>query len=449
MRVQEGRSTIDGKLDEPAWQRAPAYTSFIQRDPDEGKKATEGTHVHVLYDDDSIYIGAELKDSQPKAIKALLGRRDADLSSDSFTVYLDPYNDKRTGFYFGISAGGTLTDGTLFNDDWNSSSWDGIWEGKARRDDNGWTVEYRIPLSQLRFKQEDDARWGINFRRQITRTNEQAYAALRPKKESGFVSRFLPLVGLTGSSAETALPRHALHHGQDPHLRGPRRRSILRRPALSGGVRRRLQVRHRFQSHTRRHHESRLRPGRGRSRGGESLGRRVVLQREAAVLHRGLRHLRVRVGRGVEQHELQLLESQHLLLTSHRPCATGVARVRRLLAGPRWSADQRGGEAHRPGRRRLEHGDPARDDRAGGGRPDDRRPIWKLRGRAKGHLQRGSRTARLRRRATGPWFHRHARQSRSRGHAASRTSSTGAPPRLASTAGPRWAAAKATSESGL
>ncbi len=197
VRVQEAIE-IDGKLDEPAWQRAPAYSNFIQRDPDEGKKATEGTHVHVLYDDDSIYIGAELKDSQPNAIKALLGRRDANLSSDSFTVYLDPYNDKRTGFYFGISAGGTLTDGTLFNDDWDSSSWDGIWEGKARRDENGWTVEYRIPLSQLRFKQEDDARWGINFRRQITRTNEQAYAALRPKKESGFVSRFLPLVGLSG-----------------------------------------------------------------------------------------------------------------------------------------------------------------------------------------------------------------------------------------------------------
>ncbi len=189
---------IDGKLDEPAWQLAPAYTNFVQRDPDEGKKASEETHVHVLYDDDSIYIGAELLDSQPKAIKALLGRRDSDLASDAFTVYLDPYNDKRTGFYFGISAGGTLTDGTLFNDDWNSNSWDGIWEGKAQQTENGWTVEYRIPLSQLRFKQEDDARWGINFRRQITRSNEEAYAAARPKKESGFVSRFLPLMGLSG-----------------------------------------------------------------------------------------------------------------------------------------------------------------------------------------------------------------------------------------------------------
>ncbi len=148
--------------------------------------------MRVVYDDDSIYVGARLTDSQPKAIKALLGRRDSDLISDSFTVYLDSYNDKRTGFYFGVSAGGTLFDGTLFNDDWDDNAWDGIWEARTRQDGAGWTAEFRIPLSQLRFKKEDEARWGINFRRMITRTNEQAYAALRPKRESGFVSRFLP-----------------------------------------------------------------------------------------------------------------------------------------------------------------------------------------------------------------------------------------------------------------
>lgn len=194
----DGGISVDGRLDEPAWAQAAPHVSFTQRDPNEGERASEQTEVRVLYDDDSIYIGARLADSQPKAIKALLGRRDSNLTSDSFTVYLDSYNDKRSGFYFGISAGGTLSDGTLFNDDWDDSAWDGIWEGRARQDEGGWTAEIRIPLSQLRFKQETEARWGINFRRSITRTNEEAYAALRPKKASGFVSRFLPLVGLTG-----------------------------------------------------------------------------------------------------------------------------------------------------------------------------------------------------------------------------------------------------------
>jgi len=194
----QGPIEVDGKLDEAAWQQAPAHTTFVQRDPNEGQQATEPTEVRVLYDDDSIYIGARLADSQPKAIKSLLGRRDSELTADSFTVYLDSYNDKRSGFYFGVTAGGTLSDGTLFNDDWNDNSWDGIWEGRSKNDDAGWSVEFRIPLSQLRFRQEPEARWGVNFRRMITRTNEQAYAAPRPKKESGFVSRFLPLVGLQG-----------------------------------------------------------------------------------------------------------------------------------------------------------------------------------------------------------------------------------------------------------
>jgi hypothetical protein len=197
VRIQ-GEVNVDGKLDEAVWQQAAPHTTFTQRDPNEGQKSTESTEVRVLYDDDSIYIGARLADTHPKEIKALLGRRDADLASDSFTIYLDSYNDKRTGFYFGISAGGTLSDGTLFNDDWDDDSWDGIWEGRSRADESGWTAEFRIPLSQLRFKKEDEARWGVNFRRTITRINEQAYAAVRPKKESGFVSRFLPLVGLSG-----------------------------------------------------------------------------------------------------------------------------------------------------------------------------------------------------------------------------------------------------------
>lgn len=189
---------IDGRLDEEAWQQAAPHSTFTQRDPNEGQRATEETEVRVLYDDDAIYVGARLSDSQPQSIKALLGRRDSDLSADSFMVYLDSYRDKRTGFYFGVSAGGTLSDGTLFNDDWDDSSWDGIWEAKTQRDEKGWTAEFRIPLSQLRFHKADEAQWGVNFMRSITRTNEQAYAALRPKKESGFVSRFLPLVGLSG-----------------------------------------------------------------------------------------------------------------------------------------------------------------------------------------------------------------------------------------------------------
>lgn len=191
-----GVITIDGRLDEDAWRSAPALTNFVQRDPEEGAVPTEASQVHVLYDEDAIYIGARLFDSAPDSIVSRLGRRDAYLEADRFVVFLDPYLDRRSGYYFGINAAGTLSDGVLLNDDWDSDDWDGVWEGRASIDEEGWSVEMRIPYSQLRFYQQDAYVWGINFRRDISRKNERNYLVYKPRGESGFVSRFWELKGI-------------------------------------------------------------------------------------------------------------------------------------------------------------------------------------------------------------------------------------------------------------
>src|SRR6266699_6478369 len=188
--------TIDGLLNEPLWQSAERLTGFTQRDPNEGAVPSESTAVFVAYDDAALYVGARLFDQHPDSIVARLGRRDAGTNSDRFQVFIDPYHDKRSGFYFGISAAGTLYDGTLFNDDWNDDSWDGVWEAKVTRDASGWTAEVRIPYSQLRFLRQSQYVWGINFRREIARKNEVDYIAYTPKNGSGFVSRFVDLVGI-------------------------------------------------------------------------------------------------------------------------------------------------------------------------------------------------------------------------------------------------------------
>lgn len=189
---------VDGLLDEPAWKSAPPITDFKERDPDEGDRPSEKTVVRILYDDNAIYIGARMFDTAPDSIVSQLGRRDADLTADNFTVYLDPYNDKQTGFYFGVNASGAISDGTLFNDTWDDNSWDGVWYGKAHIDSAGWTVEMRIPFSQLRFDNKPDNVWGVDFRRIISRKNEQDYLQYTPKNGNGFVSRFDDLVGIDG-----------------------------------------------------------------------------------------------------------------------------------------------------------------------------------------------------------------------------------------------------------
>src|SRR5438876_3025850 len=188
--------TIDGELREPFWQSAERVTGFVQRDPTEGAIATESTVVYIAYDDAALYIGARLYDAHPDSIVARLARRDQGTNSDRFQVFIDSYHDKRSGFYFGINAAGTLYDGTLFNDDWDDDTWDGVWEGKVTRDAQGWTAELRIPYSQLRFVRQSQYVWGINFRRDIARKNEFDYIVYTPRDGRGFVSRFPDLVGI-------------------------------------------------------------------------------------------------------------------------------------------------------------------------------------------------------------------------------------------------------------
>ncbi|MCK9280603.1 MAG: carbohydrate binding family 9 domain-containing protein [Melioribacteraceae bacterium] len=188
---------FDGKLDEPIWLQQ-SISGFTQKDPNEGNPATEETQVWVAYDDTYIYVAAKLKDSQANQIDATLARRDSYFDTDWFMFCVDPYNDKTTGYFFEVNPGGTLVDGVLFNDSWDDWSWDGIWQAKTSIDSDGWSVELRIPFSQLRFNASEDMSWGVNFSRSIKRNKEKSYFVMVPKNESGFVSRFALLEGLKG-----------------------------------------------------------------------------------------------------------------------------------------------------------------------------------------------------------------------------------------------------------
>jgi len=194
----QGSIGVDGELNESIWQSAPPVTAFHQMEPDQGQPASQKSEVRIAYDDAAIYVGARLWDTAPDSIIARLSRRDESVPSDRFSCYLDPYHDRRSGYYFLVNAAGTMFDGTLSNDGNEDSSWDGVWDAKVRRHDQGWTVEMRIPYSQLRFRPESSMTWGVNFRRVIVRRAEESFLAYQPRDESGFVSRWPDLIGLDG-----------------------------------------------------------------------------------------------------------------------------------------------------------------------------------------------------------------------------------------------------------
>ena len=138
---------IDGVLNEPAWQQAAPLANFVQAEPFEGQPASEDTEVRILYDDDAIYVGVMLRDSDPSQIVTTDTRRDAELNEmDSFQIIFDTFRDQQNGFVFGTNAQGVQYDGQVRDQGNTSASWDGSWEVKTSTTDTGWSAEFRIPL---------------------------------------------------------------------------------------------------------------------------------------------------------------------------------------------------------------------------------------------------------------------------------------------------------------
>jgi hypothetical protein len=193
-----GKIALDGLLNDETWLNAPRESDFTQRDPDEGKEASERTEMRVAYDSQAIYVGITLFDSEPHKIVRQLSRRDNVFDCDMFAIQLSPHHDGLTGAVFQISAAGVQRDGIISNDTFIDWSWDGVWESAVRLDEEGWSAELRIPFSQLRFPASKRHIWGVNATRFIYRKNESVWLHLVRKNESGVASRMENLDGIDG-----------------------------------------------------------------------------------------------------------------------------------------------------------------------------------------------------------------------------------------------------------
>ncbi|HEX3482638.1 MAG TPA: DUF5916 domain-containing protein [Kofleriaceae bacterium] len=185
-----GAIAIDGRLDEADWAAAPRQGGFVQRFPRDASKPSLDTRFAVLYDDEAIYVGVWADDPRPDLIRALLTRRDVDAPADAVMVAIDSYHDRRTAYAFQLNAAGVQRDVLLFDDVSSDDTWDAVWTGDAARTATGWTAEYRIPLSQLRFPRGDTQEWGLQVVRTIGRTGEQDAWSPWPRSTPQVVSKF-------------------------------------------------------------------------------------------------------------------------------------------------------------------------------------------------------------------------------------------------------------------
>ncbi|MEO7043547.1 MAG: DUF5916 domain-containing protein [Gemmatimonadaceae bacterium] len=201
---RDGPITLDGKLDDAAWNAATPITKFTQRQPNEGQPGTQRTEIRILYDDAALYIGARVYDSLgAKGIRAPLARRDQlldgngnngtfnSLTTDKIIVVLDPYHNHIDQALFEVNPAGVK--GDAFDGD---PSWDPIWEAATHVDSLGWTAEMRIPFSQLRFSRDSLQTWGMEIWRYADRLNEEDMWAFWKSSESGGPAYYGQLTGL-------------------------------------------------------------------------------------------------------------------------------------------------------------------------------------------------------------------------------------------------------------
>jgi len=187
---------IDGKDDDQVWRDTPVITAFKEWRPTEGKDARFRTEAKIAYDAANLYVFVRAFDPHPDSIKKLLERRDSFTPSDMIWLFIDSYHDRRTGYEFGVNAAGVKVDQAIYDDGNEDQAWDAVWDVATRTDSAGWTAEFRIPLSQMRYSRDRAHTFGIMIDRDVYRYNERYIWPLLRQSKTGFVSQFGSLHGL-------------------------------------------------------------------------------------------------------------------------------------------------------------------------------------------------------------------------------------------------------------
>ena len=179
---------VDGSLDEPVWRSAALLTGFSSYLPLDNRPADDSTEVFVWYSATDMYVGVRAFETHGP-VHATLAARDKIESDDYIQILLDPFNDRRRAFVFGVNplgaqADGVRTEGTgapqLRGSTFGSNppanldlSPDFLFDSKGHLTDYGYEIELRIPLKSLRFQGVREQEWGAQVLRYVQHTGYQ------------------------------------------------------------------------------------------------------------------------------------------------------------------------------------------------------------------------------------------------------------------------------------
>ena len=189
---------IDGRDDDAVWRQAPAITQFREFRPKEDGDPRYATEAKVAYDDRNLYVFIRAFDPHPDSILKLLARRDVRAATDQLKIMIDSYHDRRNGFEFAVNPAGVKRDYAVYNDNQEDDAWDAVWDVATQVDSLGWTAEFQIPLSQLRYVPRGTNTFGFGIWRDIQRYTERESWPLYRNSQAGISSQLGELTGLVG-----------------------------------------------------------------------------------------------------------------------------------------------------------------------------------------------------------------------------------------------------------
>lgn len=181
---------IDGQLNDVVWKNAPIFSDFVELKPNPGRKEAENqrTEIRILYDDVAIYIAARMYESNVDSIAHEFAARDQVGNADYIGVVFDTYFDKINANGFYVTAAGSQFD-AKYSTDSEDENWNAVWESAVSTDAQGWSAEFKIPYSALRFSSNTVQNWGINFSRQRQKANQQLFWNPINPAVNGFVNQ--------------------------------------------------------------------------------------------------------------------------------------------------------------------------------------------------------------------------------------------------------------------
>jgi Domain of unknown function (DUF5916) len=192
------RLVLDGTLSQPAWQRAPVHSGFVEKDPVNGAAPSQATRVQVLFDDQALYVGITALDNQPTRIRDEIVRTDAvNRTQDFVVVYIDAIGQRSSAQFFRVNAAGSTADGMhTAADDNEDFAPDFDWDAATARTPEGWTAVLRLPFASLRFAQGKQD-WRFMVGRRLPRDQFHLFTSTAiPRDASSFIANMQPLTGV-------------------------------------------------------------------------------------------------------------------------------------------------------------------------------------------------------------------------------------------------------------